>query len=70
MYFWHNADIFLDEFRDVIALLFSIHRESTFTAPTHVVMVTTAKLHFLIKGGINLKPLNDLGHICFCYGHH
>ena len=52
---------------DVISLLFSIHRENTFTAPTHVVMVTTAKLDYFMKGGINSKPLNDLGHIYFCY---
>lgn len=67
MYFWYLADIFLDVFMGCDALLFSIHRESTFTAPTHVVMVTTAKLHYFIKGSINSKLLNDLRHTCFCY---
>lgn len=62
MYFWHNTDIYLDVFGNMISLLFSIYWKSTFIEPILVVMVTTATLHYFIKGGINSKPLNNLGH--------
>lgn len=62
MYFWYNADFYLDVFRecDFTCIL---KFQKKYSACTHVVVVTTAKFHYFIKGGINLKPLNNLGDI-------
>lgn len=52
---------------DVILFLFLIYRENIFIVFIYVVMVIIVKFDYFMKGGINLKLLNDFGYIYFCY---